>query len=443
MSKKPSFLKNKEITNSFWIIGERVFQLTLTLFVSIFTARYLGPDNFGTLNYAASFVAFISSVATLGMEGVVIKKMIAAPACEGEYLGSCMLFRFISSILSTIAISVLVFVLNPDEPLKLLLVLIQSTQLAFRSVQILDSWFQRHLKSKYVSIGKMAACVVVNLYKIILLVTARDIVWFAVSNVLTDAVISLVLWIFYRRESQQKLRCSFSEGWEVLHESYHFILSGLMVGIYGQMDKIMIGQMMSDTDVGLYTTATTICGLWIFVPQAIIKSFQPKIMELKNSGQEKQYLFRLEQLYSAIIWLCIVCSAFISLLAPLIVLILYGKAYMGAVGALRIAIWLETFSMIGTARGIWILCENKNKYVKYMLGIGAGVNLILNTVLIPTYGIDGAAFATLVTQFVTSIVAPLCFRGTRIHTRIVWDAFVFGWYFRSKSSKDSNQKISG
>lgn len=93
-------------------------------------------------------------------------------------------------------------------------------------------------------------------------------------------------------------------------------------------------------------------------------------------------------------------------------LILYGEAYLGAVETLRIAIWFETFAMIGTARGIWILCENKNKYVKYYLGIGAVVNLILNSVLIPKFGINGAAFAALVTQITTSLIAPLF--GVRI-----------------------------
>ncbi len=431
-----SMLKNKEIKNAGWIIGEQIFQMAVSLIVGVLTARYLGPSNYGALNYTASFVTFALSVATLGMEGVVIKKMIMFPKDEGIYLGSCMLFRLFSSILSSIAIFIIVAVLNPDDHLKWILVFLQSFQLIFKSVQILDSWFQRHLKSRYVSIGKMVACLIVSGYKVFLLVTQKSIIWFALSNSLTDVVIAVMLYIFYRAEQGQKLKISKHKGTEVLSESYHFILSGLMAATYSQMDRIMIGSMMSDYDVGLYTTATAICGMWLFVPNAIISSFRPKILELKKEGNEEHYERRLEQLYSFIIWLCIFVSIAVCILGSFVIRILYGEEYIGAAPALRIAIWYETFAMIGTARGIWILCENKNKYVKYYLGIGAVVNLILNYVMIPVWGINGAAIATLITQIVTSLIAPVMFKETRYHTVIVLRAFVGSWYFaRRKGEK--------
>lgn len=424
--------ESKQIRNASWLVGEQVFQMLVSLIVGILTARYLGPDNYGSLNYTASFVTFFSSIATLGMDGVVIKKMIATPDKEGVYLGSCMFFRLISSVTSTVMIIGLIYVLNPNEPIKIVLALLQSLQLIFQSVYILDAWFQRYLKSKYVSIGKMIACIVVALYKIYLLLSAKSVVWFALSNSLTYIVVSLFLYIFYKKENGQKLRLEVSKGKEVLSESYHFILSGLMTAIYSQMDKIMIGEMLSDTDVGLYTTATSICGMWIFIPIAIINSFRPSIMEIKRSGNEELYITRLEQLYSTIIWLCIMVSSVVFLFAPLGIQILYGDAYIGATDSLRIAIWSETFAMIGTARGIWILCENKNKYVKYYLAIGAVVNVVLNAIMIPIRGIEGAAFATLITQITTSLLAPLLFKETRVHTKIVLEAFFLKWYFKTE-----------
>ena len=425
-------LKSKNIQNSSWIIGEQVFQMLIQLIVGIITARYLGPSNYGSLNYTASFVTFFTSIATLGMEGVIIKKMIEYPDEEGTYIGSCMGLRLLASLLSILSVSVIVYILNPAYYIKLILVFLQSFQLSFKAIEILDSWFQRHLKSKYVSIGKMAACIIVSAYKVFLLATSKSIIWFALSNSLMEAVIAFVEWVFYKREGGQKLSFSFSIGRQVLSESYHFILSGLMVAMYSQMDKIMIGQMLTDTDVGYYTTATAICGMWLFVPTAIINSFNPMIIELKKSGNEAMYLRRLQQLYSFVIWLCLGFSLVIALLARLIVVILYGSSYLGAVGALRITIWCETFAMIGTLRGIWIICENKNKYVKYYIAIGAVVNLVLNAIMIPRIGINGAAIATLITQITTSLIAPLFFKETKAHTGIVLRSFVCSWYFEGK-----------
>ncbi|MBE6555937.1 MAG: flippase [Ruminococcaceae bacterium] len=432
-------LNNKSVRNSGWIIGQQIFQMLLQLIVGVLTARYLGPANYGALNYTASFVTFFVSITTLGMEGVVIKKLIDHPDDEGLYLGSAMGLRFLASMLSIVSVSLLVFVLNPSEPIKLTLVFLQSFQLSFKAIGILDSWFQRHLKSKYVSIGKMLACVVVSAYKVFLLVTAKSIVWFALSSSLTECVIALVECYFYKRQRGQRLRFRLSVGSGILKESYHFIISGLMVAIYSQMDRIMIGEMMTDVDVGLYTTATAVCGLWIFVPMALISSFQPAVMELKRNGNDERYLLRLKQLYSAVIWLCVIVSGGITLLAKPIIYILYGTQYLGAVGTLRIAIWSETFAMIGSVRGVWILCEKKNKYVKYYLMMGAAVNLVLNALLIPRAGINGAAFATLVTQAVTSLLAPALFKETRAHVPIVLDAALLGWYWRKNKSASKEE----
>lgn len=432
-----SIFKSRSLQNSAWIIGQQCFQMLLQLIVGILTARYLGPSNFGSLNYTASFVVFFTSIASLGMDGVVVKKMIDHPDEEGVYLGSAMGFRLTSSVLSIISVSLIVYVLNPSDSVKLVLVLLQSFQLSFKAVQILNSWFQRYLRSKYVSIGKMLACIVVSAYKVFLLVTAKSIFWFAFSNALTELVIAGVEVFFYKRSGGPKLRFDFKIGKSILAESYHFIISGLMVAIFGQMDKIMIGQIMTDADVGFYTTAAQICTMWIFVPTALISSFQPIVMEHKKNGDERLYMQKLQQVYSAVIWLCVLVSAVIALFASFIVNVLYGEAFSGAIGALQILIWSETFSMIGTARGIWILCEKKNKYTKYYLFVGAVVNLVLNSVWIPLIGINGAALATLITQVVTSLIAPLLFKETRVHTKIVLQSFVFCWYWKKEKKYES------
>lgn len=428
------FIKNKEISNAGWIIGERIVQMVLTLIVGVLSARYLGPGNYGSLNYTASFITFFSSVATLGMDGVIIKKMIAQPNREGQLLGGSIVLRFISSVFSSVLAVVVVAVLNPGDNEKIVLIMLQSVQLLFQVLNIFDSWFQRYLQSKYISIAKIIATVFVMGYKLYLLFTAKSVAWFAFSNSLTSIIVALVLLIFYKKNRGPKLSWDVKSGIFVLKDSYHYVFSGLMVAMYGQMDKIMIGKMLSDTDVGLYTTGIAICSMWIFVPIAVINSFRPTILDLKQSGQIKLYNRRLRQLYSFVIWMCIGVSAIICVLSPLIISVLYGNDFLGSVNTLRIAIWSETFSMIGTARGIWILAEDKNKYVKYYLAIGVVVNFILNFVMIPILGIEGAAIATLATQVTTSLIAPLLFKATREHTKIVFESFCLLW-LRKKSEK--------
>lgn len=416
---------NRELKNAGWIIGEQVFQMLASLIVGVLSARYLGPSNYGLISYTGSFVTFVTAITTLGMDSVVIKKMIESPQREGEYLGSCIVYRLGAALVSSLGIIAVVWSLNPGDTLILTLVSLQSIQLFFRAISLLDSWFQRYLQSKYVSLAKMLACVIVSAYRIYLLISSKDIRWFALSNTLTAAVTASVLIVAYARQKKQKLSFSLYAGYDTLKESYHFVISGLMTAIYGQMDRIMLGEMVSSESVGLYTTAATICTMWLFVPTAIIHSLQPGILECKKKGDEKAYLHGIKRLYAVIIWLCLVVSLGVFLFGDLAIRILYGESYVGAASSLKILVWSETFAMIGSMRGVWILAEKKNKYVKYYLGMGAALNVLLNSLLIPRLGIVGASAATLATQIFTSMIAPMMFRGTRVHTKLVLQAVCY------------------
>lgn len=414
------------IKNSAWIIGEQIFQMLLSLIVGMLSARYLGPSNYGTLNYTASFVSFFINIASLCMEGVVIKKMVNYPDKEGVYLGSCILYRVIASSLSMISIAIIVYILNPGDMLKLTLVVLQSFQLFFKSFNLFDSWFQRYLKSKYTSIGKMIASLLVSGYKLFLLMTGKSIIWFAIANTLSDLVMAVMLYFFYRGEKGQKLRINFAVGNEVLSESYHFILSEIMSALYINMDRIMIGQIMDDSDVGYYIAANTVAGLWAFVPTAIINSYRPSIMELKKSGSSL-YDRRLTQLFSIVIWVCVFFSVGSFIFAGLLVRVLFGETYIEAVGAFKILIWAQMLSVISVTRNIWIICEDKNRYVKYYVGIGVVINLILNLALIPVIGIDGASYATLATSVVVLLIAPILFKETRGQMKYLLGGLTLSW----------------
>ena len=430
-----NLLKNRFVANTNWVVLQQICQLILSLFVGVFTARYLGPSNYGIINYAASFLSLFTSVCSLGMDSVIIKNMIDEPEREGELLGSCIVFRVISGILSSISAAVFVIILNPGETETIIVCAIYSLSLILKAPEILGCWFQRYLKSKYVSIARTIAYILVSAYKIFLLVTQQSLIWFAFSILLEHFLLSGVEVVFYFKLNAQKLSVNFRTGFDVLKNSYHFILSGLMVAIYGHMDKLMLKEMIDTTSVGLYSIASAICTMWIFVPTAIIGSARPIIMEYKKSGNNDMYYYRLKQLYSAVIWLCVFVSAIISIFGSLAIDILYGEAYLDAAPTLKILIWSEVFSMIGTARGVWVVSEGKQKYVKYYLFYGVVVNLVLNWILIPKMGIAGAALATLVTQITTSLIAPLFYRETRIHTKYVFESFLFTWYFRRKEMK--------
>ena len=415
---------NRFLKNTSWIVGANIVQMILSFVIGMISARYLGPSNYGVINYVAAIVAFFTSIASLGMEGVLVQEISKDKDRSDAILGTSLIMGLISSIISSVMIVLLVGVLKHWDVLMLSVAFLQSLTLIFKAFNVFDYWFQSCLLSKYTSIVKCIAYIAMSAYKIFLLATQKSILWFAFSLGVDTLFIALGLIICYFSVSKRRLSFDRSLVRVILSQSSPFILSGLVSVIYTQIDKIMIEQILNDSaQTGLYSAALTVCSTWLFIPQAFITSARPVIFELKANGGE--YIKRLKQLYTLIIWGCTVAALLITLLSPLIIWILYGNAYLEAASTLRVIIWYTVFSMIGTARSIWILCEKKNKYVWRYLCVGSVSNVLLNAIMIPTLGILGAAIATVASQFISAILAPLLFKETRIHTKYVIESFFF------------------
>lgn len=414
---------NRFVSNTMWDIGGKIFQMVLTLIVGMLTARYLGPSNYGVIGETASYVAFFSVVCQLGFTSTAVKEIMDNTDRQGEILGTTIFFRVCTSIISSVAITILLFIMKGGDRLIVTVAFLQSLSLIFQSFEMIHYWYQSRLETQVSVKIQSIAYIIMAIYKIAILALGKNVQWFAFSTALEAAVVGLFLIIVYQRGEGQKLSVSISAGKDILKRSYHFILSGLMVTIYSEMDKIMLGQMLSETAVGYYTAATKVSSMWSFVIMALINSSRPLIIASKNKGEDL-YIKQNKRLYAAIIWIGIAAGLAITVLAKLIIFILYGQEYLPSVSSLQISAWYTMFAMLGTARGIWIVCEEKSKYVKYYLGIGAIINVVLNYLLIPQFGPGGAAAATLATQIFTSVLAPAIFKETRVYTKYVLEAFV-------------------
>lgn len=420
---KNKFLKSKEVKNAGWLIGGRVIQMILSFFISILTARYLGPGNYGIISYAGAYVAFFTSFCSLGINYVIIKDFVDNPNEQGEAIGTSLVLRFISALLSSIMIIGIVSVVDRGEPQTLVVTALCSVTLVVHILDTINFWFQSRYQSKVTSIATLIAYLATSLYRIILLMTGKSVEWFAFANSIDYICLGLLLLAAYKKHNGPRLSFSWKKGKSLLSKSYHYILSGMMVAIYAQTDKLMLKQMMDETSVGYYSLASTINLMWVFVLQAIIDSMYPTIMQLYKKDKiafEKKN----RQLYAIEIYVSIFVAICFVVFAKDAISILYGEAYMDSIQPLRIITWYTIFSYLGVARNAWIVCENKQKYLKYMYFTAAILNVILNFVFIPIWGPSGAALASLITQIGTSILIPCFIRDMRPNVKLIVEAFL-------------------
>jgi O-antigen/teichoic acid export membrane protein len=197
-----------------------------------------------------------------------------------------------------------------------------------------------------------------------------------------------------------------------------------MVAVYGQTDKIMLKHMINETEIGYYSTAVAICTVWCFVLSAIIDSLNPPIMQAHKENKEKfKQLNKL--LYCIIFYVSLCVSIILIFFGDVAIKLLYGEAYLPASAPLKIVTWYTAFSYWGVARNAWIVCENKQKYLKYIYISAAIANVILNIIFIPPLGAVGTAIASLVAQIVTTIIVPFFIKDMRENSVMMLESVIF------------------
>ncbi len=404
--------RNKTLKNAAWIIGVKVVQTAIGLVISMLTARYLGPSNYGLINYAMSLAAFFAPVMQLGLNGILVQEIVNKPDEEGRTVGTAAVMTAVSGMLCVIGILSFTMVANAGETDTIIVCGLYSISMLLESLHIVKYWFQAKLLSKYTSLSMLGAYLVVAVYRVILLITGKSVYWFALSYAIDVAVIDAALLIIYRRFGGQKLRFSWEKGRQMLSRGKYYILADMMVVIYAQTDRIMLKMMLNDAATGYYSAAVACAGMTGFIFGAILDSMRPGILESRRVSLE-DFQKKMTALYSVNIYFALAQSVVITAAAPLIVHLLYGAAYAPAIKTLQILVWYTLFSYLGAVRNVWMLAEEKHHLVWKINVAGAAANVLLNSAMIPKMGVNGAALASLLTQFFTNVVVTGLHREVR------------------------------
>lgn len=409
---------NRVVSNAFWIIICKALQSLLNFIVTLLSARYLGPSNYGLISYAASVTAFFASIAQLGLHNIIVQEVVNNPEQEGEILGTTLFYSVLSSFASILCAGALTYCMNVGEMDTLLVTLLYSISLIFQCTEMIQYWYQAKLLSKYTSIISLCSYIIVSAYKIFLLATKKSVFWFAVSYSIDYGIISIGLIIIYFKLKGKKFAVSKSKFLEMFNKSKHYIIPGLMVTIFTHTDRIMLKQMMDNSAAGYYSAAVSCAGITGFVINAIIDSFRPPIFESLKHSEEK-FERNVIMLYSTVIYFCLIQSIVTVVLANFLIHLIYGEAYTPAISALRIVTWYVTFACLGTVRNIWMLAKNRQNVLWIINVSGAVANIVLNFALIPIIGIDGAAVASFASQAFANVILGFIIPSIRDNNRLM------------------------
>lgn len=421
-------MKEKQVfNNAKWIIICKILQSVLQLIIGMISARYLGPSNYGLISYAGSIVAFALPIMKLGFDATLVHELVENPDKEGEIVGTSLGLNIFSSFFCMGGVALFALAANFGQTETIIVCILYSISIFFAALEMIQYWFQYKLLSKYSSIIMLFSYLFVSAYKIFLLVTQKNIYWFAVSHSVEYGVISILLIVFYFKKGGSKLTFSFSRIGKMLNKSKHYILAALMVVVIQNTDHIMLTKMVGEAENGYYAAAITCAGMAQFVFTAIVDSFRPLILSAKKENT-LDYKKNVSILYGIICYLAILQSIGFTILAPIIVKLLYGIEYLATIPVLQILTWYSCFSYIGTVRNIWLLAEEKQKYLPIINVSGVVFNIALNTFMIPIWGACGAAFASFLTQFFMNFIFGFVFKPIRENNKLLLKGLSFKFF---------------
>lgn len=400
MQFSPGF--RKYFTNTGWLLFERISRAVITLFVCVYVARYLGPSKYGLLSYAISFVGLFSAIATVGLDNIVVRDLVSYEKKRDELLGTTFALKVIGSML-LLGIVTLAVRFTANDNFTNLLILIIALATIFQSFNVVDFYFRSRVLSKYAVYARTVSVISSALIMLLLIYFRTGLIYFAAVKLIESVILAIGLITTYAKQklSMFDWKMKFDISKRLLKDSWPLILAGVAVSIYMRIDQIMIKEMINTKAVGNYAVAVKLSEAWYFIPVAITSSVFPAIVNAKKVGK-KLYYERLERLYALMTWLAIGIALPTTFLANDIVRLFFGVQYHDAAGVLRIYIWAGVFVFLGEASDRYLIAENYTKTSFSRTFIGMIFNVLLNIILIPRYGINGAAIATVLSYFIAT-----------------------------------------
>ena len=411
--------------NTGWMFAEKILFMIVAFLVGIYVARYLGPTQYGLLNYAFSFVFIFQAFSKLGLDGIVTRNLIQRPNDKSKLLGTSIILKLIGSVIGLLIVLISIQFTSSDYETKIMVVIIAGGML-FNSFEVGRFFFESIVKAKYNAMAGSASVIVSSGFKVFLIISGADLVWFAVAYSVEIVIRGIGFIALYQLKNKDISSWKFDKSIlkSLLRDSWPLMLSSIAVMLYMRIDQIMIKEMLGAEAVGNYVAAVKISELWYFIPIVINNSLFPAIIDAKNKG-ERFYYKRLQQLFNLLIWSSVFIAVPIFFLSPFIISQLFGNVYISAAPVLSIHIWSAIFIFMNNTVGKWHIAENLTKLLLYRTALGALINIGLNFILIPEYGIIGAAWSTLISYAFVAYFSGLLFKPTRKLFKIQTNAVFF------------------
>ena len=411
------FNKKKFKINLSWLIFDKLFRASINIFLSIILARSLGPESFGILNYLLALLFLFSSLSSLGMNPILINQIIKNKKVNNHNsIMSAYYLRFILSLFNYFIFILLINILNENQ-IYFNYSLIIGGGIIFKSCEVLFSYFEAKSLSKYIVISQLVG--LISSAIIILYIISYDLdhtyIYFALA--LDIIIVFILINLFYLSKINNffiELNLQLLKS--IVLKSLPVLISSISIILYMRIDQIMINSLLDEYNLGVYSVSVRFIEIFHFIPKIIMISFLPILL------LSKKYNIDLLNLNSIIFKFSFVLMIFIFLSSDYLIPFIFSNIYIYSISSTKILSLSIIFVFYGVTNEHWYVSNNLQKYYAIYVFLGAIVNALLNYLLIIKFGIEGAAYATVITYILIIFIFDSLNKKTRSLLKIKFNS---------------------
>ena len=396
-----------------WRMAERVIAVSFSILIGAWVARYLGPDAFGVLASALAIVLLIQVFPFLGLDRILVRELVEKPDEEGAILGTAGLMTLVSGIAAFALTALLLFSLPVSDDLRKATLLIASWFFGAPAV-VVRAWFEKELKGSRDAVAGILGLLIGAAIRIGLIITNQPMWIFGAAIGIEVFSAAILRTLFFRLSGGRFSRWKFESkrALSFLREATPQIIGLFAFLVYMRIDTLMVKAIAGDTEAGIYAAAARLAEGLFFVPAVMASVLFPSLINARKANR-RIFETRLQSYFRLNAAMGYGLALAGALLAPFVVVTLFGPAYSSSIGVLVIYVWAAVPYFIGYVRQETFVAEGLIKLNLVITVIGALSNVALNFLLIPLWAGNGAAFATLISYSVAALLAPWFFPSSR------------------------------
>ncbi len=427
-------------SNTIFLLVDKFAILFGSLVLSIFTFRVLGTEKVGILYSAQSFWALFGFLLSLGLESILVKYFIIYKRRKLELLFAAFFLKIIGSLLA-IFISIISVFIYSDDSVFITIIFIICINGLFNPYSVIDTFLQSEHKAKIAVKRRLVAKGVSSVFNLILILVTTNIYYFATINI----VYNLVLLVLYLKIINNE-GVFFKDAFKfynpkmmklLLYRATPLILASISIPIFMQSDLVMVNYILGPGAAGIFSAAVKLTLPWTLIATAIVTAIFPYLVSIANNqyGLNKKTM----EVSSFLFWGATILAIIVSLNSEFIIHLLYGDEFIESSVILSLQIWTCAIAFLGPVGSRWLIIKGLQKIELYKTLSAAIINVLLNVLMIPEYGLIGASVASLISYFIANILFFAIYPPTRqlfiLQMKAINPFHMLGFIYLLKNSK--------